>query len=101
MSKSAEHSEEKPAKEDSSLSETEDQQEKKFRLAHIKGLKIAKSLFDDELFDLVPELDGEKKTDIFEHQDVLSKKGEKHAIAGHPFDDVYQASLFIQKLFEE
>lgn len=51
MSQSAEHSEEKPAKEDSSLSETEDQQEKKFRLAHIKGLKIAKSLFDDELFD--------------------------------------------------
>lgn len=51
MSQSAEHSKEKPAKEDSSLSETEDQQEKKFRLAHIKGLKIAKSLFDDELFD--------------------------------------------------
>ena len=52
MHLSAEQSENKAVQqEDQHHTESEDQQEKKFRLAHIKGLKIAKSLFDEELFD--------------------------------------------------
>lgn len=73
-----------------------------FRMRYCASLfgKQFQQWFDDKLYDLCPEIIYEELRDTFENQDVLSIQRNKYAIEGHPFDNVYQASLFIQNLFE-